>query len=59
MFERGLRQDIFQFIRSCWLQTLDTYMERDAVILVDKDLPPGASSREKRLAPNDGGQTSS
>ncbi len=53
MIERGLQKDIFQFVLSLRLQTLDAsmeqaqWMERGVVVLVERDLPPSASFGEK------------
>ncbi len=64
MFEQGLRQDIYQFIRSLRLHTLDAsmeqalYVDRGAAVMVERTLAPAEISGAKRLAPVDGAQTS-
>ncbi len=64
MFERSLRRDIYQFVRSVRLQTLDTlieqalYVERGEVVMEEMILAPALISGAKRPAPIDGGQTS-
>ncbi len=61
---RGLCQDTFQLVRSLRLQTSYAskeqalYMERGAAVPLDRDLPPGASSGEKRPVLDNGGQIS-
>ncbi len=58
LFERGLRQDLYQFIQS---QTFDASMEQalwveqDTAVLMERDGASGSSSGEKRPALDDGG----
>ncbi len=64
MFERGLRQDIYPFVRFRRLQTLDAsmeqalYVERRVVVMDERNTAPGGSSSVKRPTQDDGGHTS-
>ncbi len=64
MFEKGLHKDLYQFVHSQRLQTLEAvmehalWMEREATVLKEWDKALGATSGEKCPMPFDGGQTS-